>query len=182
MKYLSRSVECSIHFESLHDGDLTKIGLQPKMDVSGNWTEGYGKLMVVNGKILQGEKDRTLAYQNISIHDEEEALIDLINRFAKNEKFVKSKLKVPVKNNVIDALCLHYDNCGYSETLFRLINLNMLDEIRKFWLTRYTTSSGVRYRGLVARRAFEYHLFSTGEINYNAFEIYPESLRLYNEK
>lgn len=30
------------HYESLHDGDLSRIGLQPKMCPAGYWTEGYG--------------------------------------------------------------------------------------------------------------------------------------------
>ena len=28
------------HYEGLHDGDLSKVGLQPKMDPIGIWTEG----------------------------------------------------------------------------------------------------------------------------------------------
>jgi GH24 family phage-related lysozyme (muramidase) len=34
------------HYESLNDGDLTLIGLQPKMDCCGIWTEGWGHAMV----------------------------------------------------------------------------------------------------------------------------------------
>ena len=44
-----------IHYEQLHDGDLTKIGLQPKMECSSIWTIGYGHaLKDVNGKWLTG--------------------------------------------------------------------------------------------------------------------------------
>ena len=40
------TVDLIKHFESLHDGDLHKIGLQPKMDSVGIWTCGYGRAMI----------------------------------------------------------------------------------------------------------------------------------------
>jgi lysozyme len=47
------------HFESLHDGDLSKIGLQPKQDCAGIWTVGYGHaLRNNNGAYLRGAKDK----------------------------------------------------------------------------------------------------------------------------
>ena len=50
-------------FESLHDGDLSKIGIQPKMDPIGIWTEGYGKAMRGDdGCFLKGKKDKDKAY------------------------------------------------------------------------------------------------------------------------
>lgn len=33
------------HYESLHDGDLKQIGLQPKLCPAGIWTQGYGRAM-----------------------------------------------------------------------------------------------------------------------------------------
>lgn len=48
------------HFESLHDGDLTIIGLQPKMCPAGIWTEGYGNAIVdpLTGKFLKGSENK----------------------------------------------------------------------------------------------------------------------------
>jgi len=165
------------HFESIHDGDLTTIGLQPKMDCSGNWTEGYGKLMIVDTVILKGEKFKSVAYENITLHTEEEALKDLENRYDANEKYVRSKLTRTYNQNMIDALCLHYDNCGYSTSLFQLANKGMMDELKQFWLHNYIKSGGVILNGLIKRRACEYHLAMTGEINYEAYKIYNITLQ-----
>ena len=42
-------------YESLHDGDLKKIGLQPKMCPAGIWTVGYGHaLRDIDGTWLKG--------------------------------------------------------------------------------------------------------------------------------
>jgi hypothetical protein len=45
MKTSNVGIQLIQEFESLHDGDLTMIGLQPKMDPIGIWTEGYGHAM-----------------------------------------------------------------------------------------------------------------------------------------
>ena len=46
-------------FESLHDGDLSIIGLQPKMCPAQVWTEGYGRAMRnKSGVFLKGTKDK----------------------------------------------------------------------------------------------------------------------------
>ena len=165
------------HYESLHDGDLTMIGLQPKMDCSNIWTEGYGKAMIVNGGFLKGEHNKKIAYENITLHTEEEALEDLENRYAKNELFVRSNLVREVSKSMIDALCLHYDNCGYSSSLYFYVNKGMMDELKQFWLNHYIKSGGVVRNGLKIRRACEYHLAMTGEINYEAYKIYGITLQ-----
>jgi len=56
MAVTSKTVELIKYFEGLHDGDLKRIGLQPKMCPSGVWTEGYGRAMRdANGKFIKGE-------------------------------------------------------------------------------------------------------------------------------
>lgn len=161
-----KAIEIAIHFEGLHDGDLSQIGTQPKMDCAGYWTEGYGKLMILNDRPLKGELDRQLAYNNITIHTVQEALQDLQKRYDKNEDFVRSIVKIPLNQDQIDALCLHYDNCGYSETLFSLVNKSMNEELKEFWTKHYIKSCGVILPGLIRRRLCEYTLFSTGKIIY----------------
>jgi len=165
------------HYESLHDGDLTMIGLQPKMDCSNIWTEGYGKAMIVNGGFLKGEHNKEIAYQNITLHTEQEALEDLENRYKKNESFVRSKLVREVSQNMIDALCLHYDNCGYSSSLYFYVNKGMNDELKQFWLNHYIKSGGNVRNGLIKRRACEYHFAVTGIIDFEAYKIYNITLQ-----
>ena len=65
----SKAIELIKHYESLHDGDLHKIGLQPKMDPVGIWTEGWGRAMVgKNGKFIKGADNRNVAYASQTIH------------------------------------------------------------------------------------------------------------------
>lgn len=53
------------HYESLHDGDLKAVGLQPKACPVGIWTIGYGHAIVdpKTDKVLRGLKDKARAYQ-----------------------------------------------------------------------------------------------------------------------
>jgi lysozyme len=71
-------IELIKHYESLHDGDLKVIGLQPKMCPAGYWTEGYGSLVLdAKGKPLHGIANKSLALQLSKINTESEALTDL---------------------------------------------------------------------------------------------------------
>ena len=60
------------HYEGLHDGDLSKIGLQPKMDPSGIWTEGWGHAIHQNGKFIRGASNKALAYKLAIVKTEAE--------------------------------------------------------------------------------------------------------------
>ena len=49
------------HYESLHDGDLKKIGLQPKLCPAGIWTQGYGRAMRKKNGSFMTSKNTTKA-------------------------------------------------------------------------------------------------------------------------
>lgn len=148
-------------FEGLHDGDLSTIGLQPKMCPAQIWTEGYGKAMRdENGNFLKGLKDKTKAYAGITIHNEAEANSELIKSLSSRELTVSKKIKVPLTQNQFDALVSHTYNTGGSDTLFKLINKKAPeDQIRRWFETKYVTSGKVRLPGLVRRRKAEADLF-----------------------
>jgi lysozyme len=148
-------------FESLHDGDLSMIGLQPKMDPIGIWTEGYGKAMrASDGCFLKGKKDKDKAYASITIHNEAEANSDLIKSLEGRELTVSKKIKIPLTQNQYDSLVSYTYNTGGSDTLFKLINKKAPeDQIRKWFETKYITANGVRLQGLVRRRKAESDLF-----------------------
>jgi lysozyme len=148
-------------FESLHDGDLSIIGLQPKMCPAKVWTEGYGRAMRnKDGVFLRGTKDKKEAYNNITInnkHEAEQALIDDLRVF---ERIVFFKIKIPLTQNQFDSLVSHTYNTGGSDTLFKLINRRAPEEqIKKWFETKYITANGVRLNGLVRRRKAESDLF-----------------------
>ncbi|AZA60768.1 lysozyme [Chryseobacterium indoltheticum] len=161
MKTSQKGINLIKSFESLHDGDLKISGLQPKMDPSKIWTEGWGRAMRGNdGKFLKGEANRALAYKRATVKtlvDADKALAeDLIPR----EKAVLNKLEVPVNQNQFDALVSHYYNTGGSDTLFDLINKKRGKEAIYKWFTeRYITSDGVVLNGLIRRRKAEADLF-----------------------
>jgi lysozyme len=163
--------------ESLHDGDSTKIGLQPKMDCSGIWTEGYGKAMRFEGKYLKGIENKELAYSLATIKTEKEAIENLKSRMIKVEEEVRKHLFVELKQYQIDALTSHADNCGISPTLYNLINKGMFDDLKNFWTKNYVKSAGVRLPGLIKRRCTEYYWFSTGIYEIDAWKFYYDELK-----
>lgn len=155
-------------YEGLHDGDLTKIGLQPKMCPAGIWTVGYGYALVnkKTGKWLKGQSDyKYIAeqypeYMNMT---EESAKKNLIEFLIKYEKKVSLSVKVPLNQNQFDALVSHTMNTGGSTTLFALINQkNDISLIEDWWKTRYITIDGKKkLKGLILRRAEEFELFTS---------------------
>lgn len=148
-------------FEGLHDGDLTQIGLQPKMDPTGIWTEGWGRAMRgPDGKYLRYAKDKKLAYARATIKTLDQAEKALDEDLIPCELEVIRKLKIKVNQNQFDALVSHFYNTGGSATLFDLINnRSSKTAIYKWWTERYITSNGKVYPGLVRRRKMEAELF-----------------------
>jgi len=149
------------HFEGLHDGDLSVIGLQPKMCPAGIWTEGYGRAMRdKNGKFIKGIENKKLAYSRITIKTKEQAEKALKEDLAQFEKIVLSKLKVSIKQQQFDALVSHTYNTGGSQTLFNLINSKGTKTAIIWWfVNKYITGGGVKLKGLIERRKAEAKLY-----------------------
>lgn len=148
-------------FESLHDGDLSILGLQPKMDPVGIWTEGYGRAMKdSSGNFIRGKENKDLAYSRITIHTEQEADLALAQDLVSREYTVMQNIKVPLNQNQFDALVSYVYNTGGSGTLYNLIN-KKADEasIRNWFENKYITSGGKKLPGLVKRRKAEADLY-----------------------
>jgi lysozyme len=166
----SNLIELIKHYESLNDGDLTEIGLQPKMDCEGNWTEGYGSLVLYKGKKIVGAANKEVAYNFSRIKTEAEAEVQLeqrINEFANNV----DSLKLNLKPNERDALIDFSYNVGFHN----LENSVLLSLIRKGITTpslitgRFLTwnhCGGKVLRGLTARRQTEATLYLTGVLKF----------------
>lgn len=147
-------------FESLHDGDLSIIGLQPKMCPAGVWTEGWGRAMTINGQFIKGASNKKLAYANTTITTAAEADKALLEDLAVFERIVFSKTKIKLTQNQFDALVCHAYNTGGSDGMFKLINRKAPeDQIKKWWTTKYITGGGRTLPGLIRRRNEEYNLF-----------------------
>ena len=148
-------------FESLHDGDLKQIGLQPKMDPIGIWTEGYGHAMRdQKGNFIKGVANKQLAYSRASIHTVAEADKSLLEDLVAFERIVFTKIKKELNQNQFDALVSYVYNTGGSSTLYTLINSGASKEaIMNWFTTKYISAAGVQLAGLVRRRKAEANLF-----------------------
>jgi lysozyme len=163
MKASSVCAEFIIGFESMHDGDLSMIGLQPKMDPISIWTEGYGRAMRDSkGNFLKGAKDKAAAMKGITIHNKKEAYAALLVDLESRERIVMQNIKVPLNQNQFDALVSYVYNTGGSNTLYNLINNKAPEREIKLWMTtHYITADGVVMNGLIKRRRAECALFLT---------------------
>ena len=164
MKTSQTGINLIKHYEGLHDGNLKKIGLQPKMCPAGIWTVGYGYALVNKntGKWLKGNADYPLIevqYPDYVNMTEVQAEKLLEYSLLKYENKVNKKLTVSVSQNMYDALVSHTYNTGGSDTLFRLVNAEKTLEAAKWIETRYTTAEGEVLPGLVKRRKSESKLF-----------------------
>jgi len=175
-KVSNTGIDLIKHFESLHDGDLTTIGLEPKMCPAGIWTEGYGHAMIVNGHFLRGEQEKERALLCSQIKNEQDAIKMLEFDLTNTANEVNERLKVRLSQSKFDALISHYYNCGYSQSIFSMINKGMVEDIylRDFWLSHYIKANGVKLKGLVRRRAVEWHLFATGKLDFEAWKLYEQ--------
>lgn len=148
--------------ESLHDGDLKMIGLQPKMDAVGIWTEGWGRAMRDSkGKFIKGIENKKLAYSRITINNEEQANKALLEDIKPFELQVLRNVNRDLKQNEFDALVVHTYNTGGSATLFDLVDAKKDKEIGIWWTTRYISAQGVVLKGLINRRKEEYNLYKS---------------------
>lgn len=162
MRTSKTGIELIKRFESLHDGDLSVIGLQPKMCPAGIWTAGWGRAIVdpKTGQFLRGENNRQMAFQLFTVKDESEAERMLQEDLRTFERRVLTRLKVAVNQNEFDALVSHTYNTGGSNGLFKLVNERASrDAIWHCFTTKYITANGVQLRGLVNRRRAEAELF-----------------------
>lgn len=165
------------HFEQLHDGDLSLIGLQPKMCPAGIWTVGYGRALTdENGRFLKGEKDKEKAYSmypNLTEHEAENMLFEDTLSYGNKVYRLFLKEKIALRQHEFDALVSFVYNCGMGalqqdgkdKAVLRAIKKGDPEEIKKaFGL--WKRGGGKVLPGLVRRRKTEAHLYLTGEVNF----------------
>lgn len=158
------------HYESLHDGDLKVIGLQPKMCPAGFWTEGYGRVVRdQNGKMLKGIKNRALAYKFCKIHTVAQAVAALSEDLKDYGNRVDS-LKLNLKGFQRDSLISFSYNVGFDalrkSTLLKLIKAKASPTDIDIHFREWNIGGGKVLPGLVARRTSESLLFIKGILKY----------------
>lgn len=173
MKKVSKTgIKLIKYYESLHDGDLSIIGLQPKLDPSEYWTEGYGHLIIFQGKPLKGNENKKLAYNLSEIKTIKNAEQFLKKDLAEIE-FEINKLNLDLAQNQFDSLCSFSYNVGINafrkSTLLKYIkkSIGYFDEnlIRDEFL-KWKYSSGKELKGLYYRRKSEAKLFLKNKLKF----------------
>jgi lysozyme len=165
-KINSDGLELIKKWEGLHDGDLTMIGLQPKLCPAGVWTEGYGRAMRgKDGKFLRGSNcsfSEAIRQSSIrTLEEAEEALIEDTGIFS---GYVNGYLgNIAVNGNQFSAcvsLCYNIGNgaFGRSEVLRRL-KTNQFD-LAAIAFRNWRMGGGKVLSGLVKRREDEIKLFN----------------------
>jgi len=160
----TRTLNLIKHFESLHDGDLSVIGLTPKLDPVGIWTEGWGHAMrSADGKgFLRGAKDKAAALKRAKVLTEEDADALLEKDLERFELSVKRLVDVPLHENQYGAVVSLVFNIGegnfQSSTLLKMLNVsNFKGAALQF--ERWDKAGGAVLRGLTLRRKAERALF-----------------------
>lgn len=153
------------HYEGLHDGDLKKIGLQPKMCPAGVWTEGWGHAITYEGRMVKGAKNKDLAYSLAKVSNEDEAEFWLAQDCKSVDLLIARKIKVDLTPTQYEALQSFYYNCGYSATLTKMINEGN-PKLYTWWTRHYITGGGRVLKGLIYRRKTEARLFVDGELTF----------------
>ena len=156
------AIELIKHFESLHDGDESEVGLQPKLCPAGIATIGWGHAVSENGEFLRGAKGlaRALELYPAMTEDEAESLLKHdLNNFAVH---VTTLLRVPVTDGQYSALVSLCYNIGINafrtSTVLRELNEgNFTKAANAFRM--WVKSGGKELKGLVRRREAERRMF-----------------------
>lgn len=156
------------HYEGLHDGDLKQVGLQPKADPIGYFTEGWGRLMI-DPKTKKPVIKYSRALELQTIHNIEEADIALITDLKVYEKEVvtvaaKNKISLnPNQYGALVSLCYNAGGSAMAKTFARVTKKGVTAQQVKdaFGLYCKGTIEGklVVLNGLVKRRLSEAELF-----------------------
>lgn len=153
-------------FETLHDGDLTLIGLQPKMCPAGVWTEGFGHAILDhNGKMIKGIENKYKAYDHSQAYTETEAENLLISDLKAVEKQI-NRLGLNINQNQFDSLVSFTFNLGIgnlsSSTMLKMIKANPNNFYIAYELIKWRKANGKILPGLERRRRSEGSLYFTG--------------------
>ena len=170
LEYHNKLLQLVSHYESLHDGDLTEIGLQPKMCPAGLWTEGYGRLVRDSeGNTLKGINNKKKAYDNSKIHTIEQAHKALEEDLSDYSERIDS-LQLQLTDNQKVALISFCYNVGF----YAFKKSKFLEHVKRkakpalidICFRSFNKSNGVELKGLTYRRKTEALMYITGELKY----------------
>jgi len=140
---------------------------------AGYWTIGWGHVIVINGRMLQGEYDKgkaMKAYPNgITQEKANDLLAQDVSRIIARTNAALTVAKVrPLEQHEFDAVVSLCFNCGTApikagKSIPNAINANDPEKI-SYSFGLWNKSDGEVSHGLTLRRAAEAHLFNTGDV------------------
>lgn len=171
MRINSKCVEIVKHFESLHDGDKSLIGLQPKMCPAGIWTEGYGNAMIDpdTNKYLKGIENKERAYKLsrvVNIDLAEKQLEENLRVYSSNVYRECKSRNLSFNQDQFSALVSFAYNCGIG-AMQKVLDRHVQGATIPSRIMLYTKSGGKELPGLVRRRKSESYLFDQGKVKLN---------------
>lgn len=163
MKASEKCIALIKKWESLHDGDLSTIGLEPKMCPAGIWTEGYGHAMKFKGAFLQGRFNERFSWSLRQVKTEADALRLLKADITEFEDHVNDIVTSSINQNQFDALVSFCFNLGptslRNSSLVKKVNANPNDPAIRREFEKWVLCGGLKLQGLVNRRKDEANLY-----------------------
>lgn len=175
MAISNKAVALIKHYESLHDGNLKEIGIQPKMDPVGIWTIGWGHAIVdpLTGTFVRGKDNYKKALALFPAFNEKQAEDLLLRDLAAYEAGVRKAVQVKLNDDQIGALVSFAYNIGIggfrNSSALRYINARDIKEGgNRLLLWNKGTVNGVKVelKGLTYRRMSERDLLVDGVLKY----------------
>lgn len=169
MQINAAGLEVIKRFEGLHDGNLSAIGLQPKLCPAGIWTIGYGHaLRDHNGEFLRGKEGEAEAYRQYGYLTEQGANELLQQDVKEFSAAVEKLLTNPVNDSQFSAMVSFAYNVGIkafsTSSVLKFFNQGRTaDSADAFllWVKATVKGKKVVLTGLVRRRHAERLLFLT---------------------
>ena len=158
------------HYESLHDGDLTEIGLQPKMDCDNVWTEGYGSLVLDDkGYKIVGFENKAKAYKFAKIHTVEEATIEMDKKIDEVIRQLNKYGVNAIDQQAVGLIDITY-NIGIGNFLISKLYHYHTKHATSDWIQKgfdgWRKSGGFVKNGLIARRKSEFTMYDKGILKF----------------
>ncbi|MDX2130313.1 MAG: lysozyme [Chloroherpetonaceae bacterium] len=163
------------HYESLHDGNLKELGIQPKMDPVGIWTIGWGHAIVdpITRQFVRGKENYKRALELFPNFDDRQADDLFLRDISAFEKAVRNAVKPKLDDNQIGALTSFAYNVGTGSFLrssaLKFINQKNIAEAGArllVWNKAKVNGQLVELKGLTYRRMSERDLLVTGVLKF----------------
>ena len=166
----SKLLQLVAHYESVHDGDLSQIGLQPKMCPAGYWTEGFGRLVRDSkGFPIKGINNKKLAYDCVTIKTIEQAKTAL-GEDLEDVYLQVQKLPLVLNENETVAIVSFCYNLGVGKftksNFFKYVQRKFKASLITVGFLSFNKANGVELKGLTYRRKTEALMFNTGELKF----------------